>query len=200
MVACHPTCPPPSVPWAMMTSAPHSPRPDRLGHASRHEGDLAARLMCTGDIGPYVLLRSRPRQRDHRRPQGKCRRITILLHVEDQEIQPERPVGPFADRRRRVSNLLRPEVMTTHCAETARVGDGGDERRCIDRPHAAEHNRMLDAQEVADGRSDHRFLPRPVCTREIRRTPTLVPRFRSSWYIAALSHTNFGNKGALASL
>jgi len=30
--------------------------------------------------------------------------------------------------------------------------------------------------------------------------PALVPRFRSSWYIAAFSRTNFGSEGALASI
>src|SRR4029453_9971390 len=56
------------------------------------------------------------------------------------------------------ANLLRGQIMTAHGAEAARARHGGDQLGGVDRSHAAERDRMIDLQEVADRRSDHDSL------------------------------------------
>jgi len=53
-------------------------------------------------------------------------------------------------------------------------------------------------KDLIAGRVLH--VVKPVSRAGSRAAPALVPRFRSSRYIAATSDTNFGSKGALATI
>jgi hypothetical protein len=111
------------------------------------------------DEGFQVLLGPRPGKRHYRGAHCKRRGKAVFLDVEEEKIQSEAVVGPLTDRRRPGSDLVRVHVVTAHRAETARARHRGHELGRIDRSHAAERNRMLDIQQVADRRPDHGFLP-----------------------------------------
>src|ERR1700721_967865 len=97
MLPIQPTCPPPSLPWAMMISAPaFVPRPP----SALHVGDFAARLGSPVKIWGELLVGSRPSELHDRRTQLECRGETVLARVKQQEVQTERLIGILAGCRR----------------------------------------------------------------------------------------------------
>ncbi|HVA13646.1 MAG TPA: hypothetical protein VNF99_10375 [Stellaceae bacterium] len=126
--------------------------------AAGHEGDFGAGLMGAVDERLYVLLGSRPGEGDRRRAQLERRGEAFFDQAEQQEIQREGLVGFGPDRGRAAANSLGAQAVTAHRAEPAGIRDRRDQIGRIDRAHAAERDRMHDAQHVANPRADHVVL------------------------------------------
>jgi hypothetical protein len=130
----------------------------RLGHAAGHERHLGAGVMGAGDDRLQILAGLRPGERDHARPQRQRGDEPVFAHVEDEEIEAEGLVRLVANRGCRVANLLGREVVAPERAKPARVRHRRNEIGRNDRAHAAQGDRMLDAEQVANRRADHHDL------------------------------------------
>ena len=82
-----------------------------------------------------------------------------------------RPNGLLVSRRiapARSSICSRREIVAAERAEPAGLRHRGDQLRRGGRAHAAERDRMLDVQQIADRRADHAFLPETCAARFAR--------------------------------
>ena len=160
MLAIQPTWPPPSVPCAMMTSAPAFAARSASGTVPAMWVTLQPASWARSKQGLRSCSGPRPGELHDRRAKLERRGEAVLAHVEQQEVQPERLVGFLADGRGPLADLLRRQIVAAERAEPAGPRHRGDQRRRGGRAHAAERDRMLDVEQVADRRADHDVLRR----------------------------------------
>src|SRR5215475_4410145 len=149
MVVCQPTCPPPSVPCAMITSAPACAARTASGTPPAMNVTLQPAAWARSTYG-FTSCSGRGQAKaitEGRSVSAGCERI--VLDIEQQEVQGKRPICQFANGGRPGMNLLGRQVMAAHGAQTARTGHGCHELRRVHRAHAAERDGMIDLQEVA---------------------------------------------------
>ena len=138
----------------------------RLRYAARHVGDLAARIPGASNPGFHVLVGARPGERHGGRAFVQGGLETLFFGVKDQKIQGERAVGLAPDFGGGSLYLGRAETVASHGAQPAGFRNRGDERRRMDRSHAAEKDRVVDVEHVADRCSDHEKTPCFILIRE----------------------------------
>jgi hypothetical protein len=113
----------------------------------------------TPEIGGEVLVGPCPRELHHGRAQRERHGEAVLARVEQQEIEPERAVGLRTDRVGALADLLRGLIVAAERAETAGARDRRDQLGVRRRAHAAQGDRVIDVEEVADRRSNHVAFP-----------------------------------------
>ena len=103
-----------------------------------------------------VIFGARPSGRDHARACRDDSVDLIFVDREQQEVQAERTAGACADGLDGGTDLLRVHRAHSQRTEAARFAHGGNEIRPRRAGHAAEHDRMADAEQLSESCLDHR--------------------------------------------
>src|SRR5262245_32851261 len=171
MVVCQPTCPPPSVPCAMITSAPACAARTASGTPPAMNVTLQPAAWARSTYG-FTSCSGRGQAKaitEGRSVSADAKESSSIAN--SRKFRANGPICQFANGGRPGMNLLGRQVMAAHGAQTARTGHGCHELRRVHRAHAAERDGMIDLQEVAYRRSDHGFALRLIADANARSCP-----------------------------
>jgi hypothetical protein len=141
------------VPCAITTSQPDSLGLARVIHLAcqhhhHHAGGFQLRDDCSGDAQPGDEgLRATFDDRVHALRQA--------VRLRGQQINAERPVGQVAHPAHLLANSARADAGHAQRAEAAGIAHRSANLGIRNAPHPGQQDRMIDAQQIADGGAQH---------------------------------------------
>ena len=127
----------------------------RFGNFPGHMHHFATGVMGALKIVAQVLFFARPGEGGDRRAGAQCDREHVFLDLKQEVIDAEGFVGALMNGGDLVLQRRSVERRGAERAEAAGVGHRGDQRRGGGAAHAAEHDGMVDAEQIANARVNH---------------------------------------------
>jgi hypothetical protein len=139
----------------------------RLRHGRHHVQNFGSCLVRLGEELGERLIDFGPSGRHDRWTRGQDRGPFGVACHEHQKVEAERPIGPVPDGGGQLGDLFGWAAAATLDAEPTGVRDRGDEIWVGPQTHPTEHDRMGDAERLADGSCQHVDRVTSWCERRI---------------------------------